>query len=120
MNLQLMLLVKMKFILKIMLSGDEPLARKITKDHIPSTTSENVHNWSWRKKDIGDININLKKPEVYPVPDADKTPYEYFNYSVTDEMLDAIAEQTNIYSLQSPNRSPINTSKNQNILGVYF
>ena len=31
-------------------SDDEPLARKITKDHISSTTPENVNNWSWRKK----------------------------------------------------------------------
>ena len=27
-------------------SDDEPLARKITKDHILSTTPENIHNWS--------------------------------------------------------------------------
>ena len=51
------------------------------------------------KKDIGDININFKNPEVYPVPDPDKTPYKYFKCFVKDEMLDAIAEQANIYSL---------------------
>ena len=51
------------------------------------------------KKDIGDININFKNPEVYPVPDPDKTPYQYFKCFVTYEMLDAIAEQANIYSL---------------------
>ena len=80
-------------------SDDEPLAGKITKNSIPSTPPENVHNWSWRKNDIGNININFKQPEGYPVPDPDKTPYEYFKYFVTDEMLDVTAEQTNIYSL---------------------
>ena len=50
------------------------------------------------EKNIGDININFKKPEVYPVLDPDKTPYEYFKYFVTDEMPDAIAEQTIIVS----------------------
>ena len=90
---------------------DEPLARWITKDPIPSTTPENVYNWSWRKNDIGDININFKEPEVYPVPDPDNTLYEYLKYFVTDEILDATAEQTNKYSLQSPNDSPINTSR---------
>ena len=34
----------------------------------------------------GDINISFKEPEVYPVSDPDKTPYEYFKYFVTDEM----------------------------------
>ena len=95
-------------------SDDEPLARKITKDPIPSTTPENVHSWSWRIS-LGDININFTEPEVYPVPDRDKTPYEYFKYFVTDEMFDAIAEQTNIYSLQFPSGSPINTSRKESV-----
>ena len=30
-------------------NDDGPLARKITKDSIPSTTLENVHNWSCKK-----------------------------------------------------------------------
>ena len=54
-------------------SDDELLTRKITKDPIPSTTSENVHNWSWRKNDIGHVNTNFKELEVYSVPDPDKT-----------------------------------------------
>ena len=102
-------------------NDDESLARKITKDPISLTTSENIHNWSWRKN-IGNININFKEPEVYPVPDPDKTPYEYFKYFITDEMLGAIAEQRNIYSLQSPIGSPISTTRKEIeiFLGVYF
>ena len=79
-------------------SDDELLTRKITKDPIPSTTSENVHNSSWRKNDIGHVNTNFQELEVYSVPDPDKTWYEYFKYFVTGEMLDAITEQTNIQS----------------------
>ena len=94
-------------------SDDELLTRKITKDPIPSTTLENVHNSSWRKNDIGHVNTNFQELEVYSVPDPDKTRYEYFKYFVTGEMLDAITEQTNIYSLQSASCSPITTSRQE-------
>ena len=41
-------------------SDDESLTRKITKDPIPLTNPEDVHNWSWKKDYIGDTNINFK------------------------------------------------------------
>ena len=46
-----------------------------------------------------------------PEPDDKTTPYQYFKMFVTDELLDMVKEQTNLYSAQSTGSSINVTAK---------
>lgn len=50
----------------------------------------------WEKVDIETFEV----PDVILQPDAVKTPYQYFKELFTNEMVEHIAYQTNLYSVQ--------------------
>ena len=53
----------------------------------------------WKKvdlNDVGDTTFHDLPPQVEP--DDRTTPYQYFKMFVTDELLDIVKEQTNLYS----------------------
>ena len=56
-----------------------------------------------------------------PEPDDKTTPYQYFKMLVTDELLDMVKEQTNLYSAQSTGSSINVTAKDiEKFIGAYF
>lgn len=107
-------------------SDDEPLAGKASNKTLNGSKATNDctsvnHNWSWRKKDIPNIATIFKEPDVKPDPHENTSPFEYFKFFVTNDMLDDIAEQTNIYSLQSKGTNMGITGKELELfLGIYF
>ena len=75
----------------------------------------------WRKKDIESINTDFVHVPLYPEPNKNTTPYEYFKQFVTPEKMESLAFQTNLYSAQR-NGSSMDVSPNEieEFMGVYF
>ena len=89
-------------------SDDEPLAciasrpvknaneTPINKNNTTPTT------YKWRSKNFEPLDdVTFKEPEMIPTPDVEKTPFQYFELFVSDEILNNTTERTNIYILQS-------------------
>ena len=76
----------------------------------------------WKKvelNDVGDTTFHELPPN--PIADDKTTPYQYFKMFVTDELLDTVTEQTNLYSTQSTGSSINVTSKDiGKFIGVYL
>uniref|UniRef100_A0A3B4WCX6 PiggyBac transposable element-derived protein 3-like n=1 Tax=Seriola lalandi dorsalis TaxID=1841481 RepID=A0A3B4WCX6_SERLL len=67
-----------------------------TKKHL--TGQEN--KFSWRKKPFEAPDCTFKGESVTP-PDELPTPLQYFRRFITEEMIESLMEQTNLYSVQT-------------------
>ncbi|MEQ2229675.1 hypothetical protein ILYODFUR_021224 [Ilyodon furcidens] len=77
---------------------------------------------SWRKKTFETPECTYKGPCVKP-PDQIHTPLEYFRKYITEEVLQLLMEQTNLYSVQKSDsyRNVNTTVKELEILiGLYL
>ena len=76
----------------------------------------------WQKSELNIIgNTIFKKLPPQPAPDETVTPYQYFKMFVTDQLLDMVAEQSNLYSVQSSGSSINITAKGiEKFHGIYF
>ena len=76
----------------------------------------------WRKSELKAIgNTTFKKLPPQPAPDETVIPYQYFKMFVTDQLLHMVAEQSNLYSVQSSGLSINVTAKEiEKFLGIYF
>ena len=83
------------------------------------TVSDEKHHWS--KHDSKSFDTVFRELELEPPVDEECSPYEYFKRFVTNEMLQDIAEQTNIYSMQKYGKNVNLISKEvDKFIGVYF
>jgi hypothetical protein len=79
-------------------------------------------NYRWGKKNF------LQKNTVFlgrePAPPADmgvKTPLQYFQIFLTDNMLENLCEHTNLYSMQRTGKSMLTTKKEiEMMIGMYL
>ena len=99
-------------------SDDEPLAS------IASRPVENANNttYKWRSKNFEPLDdVTFKEPEMAPTPDVEKTPFEYFKFFVSDEMLNSITQQTIVYTLQSKSEEKSLLRKDiEKFIGVFL
>ena len=68
--------------------------------------------YRWRKQDTP-IRDNTFTGQFSPPPDDVLTPLQYFRQFFTDETLELIVHQTNLYSTQKDISKPVNTSKDE-------
>ena len=98
-------------------NDNEPLANMVKNKKKPVTVKR-----LWKKvdlNDVGDTAFHDLLPQ--PEPDDKTTPYQYFKMFVTDELLDMVKEQTNLYSTQSTGSSINVTAKDiEKFIGAYF
>lgn len=98
-------------------NDNEPLANMVKNKNKPVTVKR-----LWKKvdlNDVGDTTFHDLPPQ--PEPDDKTTPYQYFKMFVTDELLDMVKEQTNLYSAQSTGSSINVTAKDiEKFIGAYF
>lgn len=94
---------------------DEPLQNLVVNKDV------NSPEYHWCKKDISQFDTAFIELELEPPVDEDCTPYQYFKKIVTGEMLQDIAGQTNIYSMQRNGTNVNLTGKElEKFIGVYF
>ena len=76
-----------------------------------SKTGKTSQNVRWRKRDPV-IYVAFKGDPFPSPPLEDKTPYQYFKQFFDDDLIDLLADQTNLYSVQSTATS-INVNHNE-------
>ena len=77
--------------------------------------------YRWRKRDIQPLETAFQHANIEPEPIIDETPYEFFVKFITKEMLETVALQTNLYSMQQEGDN-INTSPKEieQLIGCLF
>ena len=70
-----------------------------------SGTSGNTQSMRWRKRQPVLYDVNFKGEPFPPPPVEEYTPLQYFKHFFDDALIDHIAEQTNLYSVQSTGSS---------------
>lgn len=87
-------------------SSDEGVVRGWSKT---GKTSLNVR---WCKWDPVIYDVAFRGEPVPPAPLEDKTPYQYFKQFFDDDLIDLLADQTNLYLVRSTGTS-INVNHNE-------
>lgn len=87
-------------------SSDEGVVRGWSKT---GKTSPNVR---WRKWDPVIYDVAFRGEPVPPAPLEDKTLYQYFKQFFDDDLIDLLADQTNLYLVRSTGTS-INVNHNE-------
>lgn len=104
-------------------SDDEPLANLVPRNQAPSTsTNRTAATYRWKKKDFQPPPAVFTGPTFQPPYDQRlKSPYEYFQQFVTNDMLENVVEHTNRYSVQKSGKS-VNTTKKEleQVVGMFF
>ena len=86
------------------------------KEDIQSTAPK--HNYRWRKKDTLSSDYIFVGQFSDP-PLEDKTPLQYFRQFITDDIIDLVVEQTNIYSCQKSGKSiNVNREELMSLMGI--
>ncbi|XP_014672682.1 PREDICTED: piggyBac transposable element-derived protein 3-like [Priapulus caudatus] len=106
---------------------DEPLANLVTAKTTATAattttaTKQPVRGYRWHKAAFTPPDASFDPPDLQPPADDSMTPYNYFKLFVSDEMLDKMAYQTNLYSVSKDQRS-VQTSKKEieQVLGIYL
>ena len=78
------------------------------------------HHYRWRKKDT--IVGNHTFERNFPAPPLEEiTPLKYFKQFITDDIIDCVVEQTNIYSFQKDAKST-NTNREEimSLIGMHM
>ena len=97
-------------------SDDEPLINLVNRIH------EQNKKWSFdsERKFVPPNNVTFVDTPVKPKP-ALKTPYEYFKFFVTDDMISNIVTETNKYATEKNGKAWNFTAKEIEIyIGIYF
>ena len=78
------------------------------------TPKNKTHNYRWRKKPPAEFDITFKDDEFSLPPEGadEMTPLNYFKIFWSDDIINLLVEQTNLYSVQQT-RSNINTNKSE-------
>ncbi len=99
-------------------NDDENDDGDIDDDDIDDDEEEN--KFRWRKRDITTTPDKVFQPEVDNVEEI-KTPVEYFRQFWTDDIIDLVVQQTNLYSTQKTGSS-INTTKKETeqLIGMHL
>ncbi|XP_036412767.1 piggyBac transposable element-derived protein 3-like [Colossoma macropomum] len=87
-----------------------------------NTTIQGKKEFSWRKKPFETPECTFKGQSVTP-PENLHTPLEYFRKFITQEMLQLLMEQTNLYSVQkSESHRNVNTTVKELeiLIGLYL
>lgn len=96
-------------------SDEEPLASITKKKGDPKT-----YKFNRRQAFIPYSNLEFIDAALEPEPKED-TPYTYFKYFVTDEMLNYLGEESNIYTHQKSGFTPeASPGEIEIFLGLYF
>ena len=84
------------------------------------TKGEEEHKFRWRKRDVTTTPDKVFQPEVANIKET-KTPIEYFRQFWTDDIIDLVVQQTNLYSRQKTGFS-INTTKEETeqLMGMHL
>ena len=78
------------------------------------TPKNKTHNYRWRKKPPPEFDITFKGEEFSLPPEGadEMTPLNYFKIFWSDDIINLLVEQTNLYSVQQTGSS-INTNKSE-------
>ena len=101
----------------------EPVNEEIEEFSDSETLSNKTvsnEEYHWSKHDIKSFDTVFRELELEPPVDDECTPYEYFKKFVTNEMLQDIAEQTNIYSMQKYGKNVNLISRGRKIYWCLF
>ena len=71
-----------------------------------------MYDVRWRKRDPVIYDVAFRGEPFPPPPLEDKTPYQYFKQFFDDDLIVLLADQTNLYSVQSTGTS-INVNHNE-------
>uniref|UniRef100_A0A8P4FX73 PiggyBac transposable element-derived protein domain-containing protein n=1 Tax=Dicentrarchus labrax TaxID=13489 RepID=A0A8P4FX73_DICLA len=94
----------------------------LPQDTTKQSARGKVKKYQWKKKKFEPPDVKFDEcVEEESEVRHDWTPYMYFKDFVTDEMLQEIAEQTNLYSVQKEEKSVNTTAKEiEQVLGMYM
>ena len=101
---------------------NEPLSKLVTAQ-VPATTARNkvakkVYLWTKQTFFSPDVTFSGETPQP---PDEIASPLRYFRQFVSDEMLAAVTENTNLYSVQKDGKSvEIDVKEVEKVIGVYL
>ena len=77
-------------------------------DNISSNNKSKQHVYRWRKKDLPPFHEGSEE-QYEDIPDEMKSPYKCFKQFFTNELLELVVENTNLYSTQKSGKC-INTT----------
>ena len=95
----------------------------VSEDEMDDPPLSSLSNESvWQKSELNIIgNTAFKKLSPQPAPDETVTPYRYFMMFVTDQLLEMVAEQSNLYTvLSSGSLINITAKEIEKFPGIYF
>jgi len=97
---------------------NEPLAKLVTS-HVPvHKVAKKVYVWKNDTFTAPDVSFSGAKPQV---PDEIMSPLHYFRQFISDEMLTALVENTNLYSVQKDGKSVETDVKEvERMIGIYL
>jgi len=101
-------------------SDDEPLANLVPKPTVPTTVPAKK-TYRWSKKTFTAPDVAFTGPRFSP-PDSSEpeTPMKYFRRLVTNDMIDGMVANTNLYSTQQLAKVSTPTKKRWSKLSVCF
>ncbi|ROT63945.1 hypothetical protein C7M84_018134 [Penaeus vannamei] len=83
------------------LDADEPLARYL--ERIVYRNAPGTPNFRWRKKDNFPRKVAFSGDPGFKVPlTVESTPLDIFSYLMTDDVIDHIVSETNLYAVARP------------------
>lgn len=106
------------------IAEEEPENPDPVSDPVPGTSKKTEKIKSkkptWKRKDIDLVNTSFAS-QFSNTPLVDTSPYEYFKMFITNEMIENLSEQTNLYSVQK-NGVSINSNKQEieQFLGIHL
>ena len=85
-------------------------------------TMKQKRNYRWHKKEFNSPTVEFKGEQALPPADGSvDTPLQHFNKFITDEMVQLVAENTNLYSVQKNGKSVATTTKEiEQVFGMFF
>ncbi|XP_065675601.1 piggyBac transposable element-derived protein 3-like [Hydra vulgaris] len=109
-------------------SDEEPLANiasRLSKNLKETTNNPNKKiqiSYKWKSKNFEPLDdVTFKESEMKPTPNSETTPFECFKLFVSDNMLNSIANESNIYILQSKVSEKNISKKNfEKFIGAYL
>ena len=101
---------------------NEPLSKLVTAFPTPSNTSKNktkrIYVWTNQRFTAPDVTFSGETPQA---PDEIASPLNYFRQFISDEMLTAVVDNTNLYSVQKNGKSVETDVKEvEKIIGVFL
>ena len=85
-------------------------------------TTKQKRNYRWHKKEFDSPTVDFEGEQALsPVYGSVGTPLQYFKKFISDEMVQLVVENTNLYSVQKNGKSVATTTKEvEQVFGMFF